>query len=57
MIDITYELLESFGYLVDTDLEGTCQLWRYNDVEYVVLQDNTVITREEDNFCDPIFPY
>lgn len=46
--------------LIDTAQEGTCQLWEVKEptglAEYVVLSDNTVITREEDLFYEPIFP-
>ena len=43
-----------------TTAEGTCQLISWRDQEYVVLCDNTVITREEDNafgLLEAFFPY
>jgi hypothetical protein len=45
--------------LLETANEGTCQLWRNTrtGIEYVVLCDNSVITREEDNDTDAIFPH
>lgn len=56
--EITYELLISEGECLDTALEGTCILYQYKGKEYVVLSDDSVMTREEDNtFDDPIFPY
>lgn len=54
---VTYELLISRGEQLSIALEGTCTLYRYDGIEYVVLSDNTVITREEDNEDNPIFPY
>lgn len=55
---ITYDLLISEGECLDTALEGTCLLYRYEGKEYVVLSDDSVMTREEDNkYDDPIFPY
>jgi len=56
-----YEDLHSADFeLVDTAGEGTCQLWRNinTGMEYVVLADNSVISREEDSATgDAIFPY
>lgn len=50
--------LREKGKWIDTALEGTCQLWELDGVEYVVLCDNTVITRAEDNADnDAVFPY
>ncbi len=56
----------TFDYLISirdngatiTDTCDGCQLWELdNGDEYVVLSDNTVITREEDlNDGDPMFP-
>lgn len=46
--------------ILETAHEGTCQLWRVNTdepSEYVVLPDNTVLTREEDMDDEsPTFP-
>ena len=50
------EQIKERGKLIDTTLEGTSQLWELDNIEYVVLCDNTVITREEDNQNDPVFP-
>lgn len=57
--DITYDLLNEKGKAVKTALDGSCILFEYNGVEYVVLSDNSVITREEDNECPEgaIFPF
>lgn len=55
---INLDYLREKGKLIDAALEGTCQLWEVDGVEYVVLCDNTVITRAEDNADnDAIFPY
>lgn len=57
--EITYELLQEEGEFLDSTVEGTCRLYLYNGHEYVVLCDNSVITREEDNAFEEevIFPY
>ena len=53
---ITYEILMEKGTLIESALEGTCWLVDLDGVEYVVLSDNTVITRDEDRLSDaPIF--
>lgn len=40
---------EGKAQIIDTALEGTCELWHEIDgTEWVVLCDNTVITRRED---------
>ena len=49
---MTIEQLREKGNIVETKLEGCCQLWEYNGIEYVVMSDNTVITRIEDNQFD-----
>jgi hypothetical protein len=55
---VNLDFLQENGKLIETALEGTCQLWELESVEYVVLCDNTVITRAEDNADnDAIFPY
>ena len=55
---INYEFLEENGEKLNSVIEGSCILYEYNGIEYVVLCDNTVITREEDNnMDDAIFPY
>ena len=43
--------------LLESALQGTCLLFELDGQEFVVLQDNTVITRDDDNISDPIFPY
>jgi hypothetical protein len=44
------------GELISTAQEGTVQLWHYEGSDFVVLCDNSVITRDED-LCDhPFFP-
>ncbi len=51
--------IKEHGVIIDTALEGTCLLINYGNAEYVMLSDNTIITRSEDNE-DPegaIFPY
>jgi hypothetical protein len=57
----TYRDLHDDNYeLVTTANECTCQLWKCKrtGIEYVVLVDNSVITRHEDNSMpDAIFPY
>ena len=54
---ITKEKLEEKGKITDTTAEGTVQLWLMPDgTEYVVLCDNSIITREEDNTGEPFFP-
>ena len=53
---MTLEKLEKTGEIIDTACEGTCQLWDTARGQYVVLADNTVITRDEDLSCDPVFP-
>ena len=57
--EITYELLAREGEFLDSTVEGTCRLYLYNGHEYVVLCDNSVITREENNTFEEeaIFPY
>jgi hypothetical protein len=56
--DIDYDFLVEHGSLLSSAYEGTCFLYEYDNVEYVVLPDNTVITRKEDNDLEePIFPY
>lgn len=63
-IEMTYEQLQDLrdsgnARILQTALEGTTELWRdLTDLsEYVVLADNSVITREEDlDSAEPIFP-
>jgi hypothetical protein len=53
----TYELLSDEAELIDTAMEGTCQLYSFGGRYWVVLSDNTVISKEEDEKDDePIFP-
>ena len=55
----TLESLEENGKarIVDTAMEGCVSLWEVDeDQEYIVLSDNTVITRDEDRKDDPFFP-
>jgi len=54
-MNITIDTLRGSGELIDTSEQGTCQLWLLNGNEYVVLSDNTVITREEDLSDSPVF--
>lgn len=59
-MDITVELLENEGSLIESNKDDTCQLYAFCGKEFVVKADNnrTVITRDEDNNEDsPIFPY
>lgn len=57
----TYEQLHELGgEIIGTTEYGCVQLWSLNGCEYVVLVDNTVITREEDNSFGvdiAFFPY
>jgi hypothetical protein len=52
----TKEELDENGVLIDTKYEGTCQLWSMGHDYWVVLSDNTVISLDEDNKENPIFP-
>jgi hypothetical protein len=50
--------LHETGELIKTVCDGTVQLWVCEGEEYVVLSDNTIITRQEDNeIGEPFFPY
>ena len=54
------EYIKDDQNLVESKPEMMAQLYIYNGVEYVVLCDNTIITREEDNQFgtdQAIFPY
>lgn len=57
----TYEQLsDEFGKPDAMDNDGTVYLYKAYENEYVVLSDNTVITRQEDNAGGPenaFFPY
>lgn len=57
MKTINVEDLRQGGKLLGTAIEGTCRLYVYKGIEYVVLQDNSIITRAEDNISEAIFPY
>ena len=57
METINLDELRQGGKLLGTAMEGTCRLYLYKGIEYVVLQDNSVITRTEDNISEAIFPY
>ena len=57
MKTINVEELRQGGKLLGTAMEGTCRLYTYKGIEYVVLQDNSIITRAEDNISEAIFPY
>ena len=59
MEKVTYDILLDQGECINTAEEGTCMLYQYKGIEYVVLQDNSVITRKEDNedVDFAIFPY
>jgi len=56
MKTITYEYLQANGKKLESAFNGTCFLYELNGVKYVVLQDNSVITQEEDNQMNPVFP-
>lgn len=56
----TYEELHELGgEAVETADDGCVELWVLNGKEYVVLCDNSVMTREEDNSFreGAYFPY
>ena len=57
METINLDELRQDGKLLGTAIEGTCRLYVYKGIEYVVLQDNSVINRTEDNISEAIFPY
>ena len=54
-----YETLVEKGERIKSILDGTVNLYILDKKEYVVLCDNTVITREEDNDAPEgaFFPY
>ncbi len=52
----SYDDLQINGELIETTQEGTVQLWNYEGSEFVVLCDNSVITRDEDLSDNPFFP-
>ena len=57
---LNLEILRNNGTLLETLHEGTVQLIKLDDIEYVVLCDNSIITREEDNNLgaeNAYFPY
>ena len=54
---IVRKLLESDGELVKENKKKKAKLYKYNNIEYVLLQDGGVITRHEDNMFEPFFPY
>lgn len=55
---MTFEKLKNEGNKIAQTEEGTVLLYELDSIEYVVLQDNTVITRKEDNESeDAFFPY
>lgn len=45
--------------VLETKYDGTCILWHVkgHDTQYVELSDGSIITQDEDNENDPIFPY
>ena len=45
----TIEQLRNEGNLIDTVQEGTVSLYEIKGEEYLILQDNTIISRQEDN--------
>lgn len=54
----TKQQLIEFGIELDResiDVFETNYLYRFDDVNYVILTDGTVITQEEDNACGPMF--
>lgn len=44
---------------LESKYDGTCVLWHIqgHDTQYVELCDGSIITQDEDNEKDPIFPY
>lgn len=57
MVPTKQQLIE-FGIELDresVDVFETNYLYRFDDVNYVILTDGTVITQEEDNACGPEF--
>lgn len=57
---ITADVLRLNGNHQNSIHEGAVNLYYYDDTEYVVLPDNSVITREEDNSDgaeNAYFPY
>jgi hypothetical protein len=51
--DVDVDVLRENGELLETNAEGTCRLYMYKGIQYLVLQDNTVITKDEDNAHGP----
>jgi hypothetical protein len=59
-IELTSDFIKRNGVLIDSNAELQCQLYSYRGCEYVILCDNSLITRQEDNsygLDDAIFPY
>jgi GH25 family lysozyme M1 (1,4-beta-N-acetylmuramidase) len=57
---LNLEILRNNGTILETLHEGTVQLIKLDDIEYVILCDNSIITREEDNNLgaeNAYFPY
>jgi len=57
---LCHDFLSKFGEIIDTTEDGTVQLISCYGNEYVVLSDNRVIIREEDNSYgsdNAFFPY
>lgn len=59
-IELTADFIKDKGVLMDTKPEMQSELYKFREKEYVILSENTVITREEDNqygTMAAIFPY
>ena len=54
--ELDYYNLRIYGEKLDSTCEGTVMLYELDSQKYVVLQDNTVITFEEDESFGSSFP-
>ena len=45
---IKLEDIEKHGVLLDSNSTNTCQLWQYKNEEYVVKEDDSIITHSRD---------
>jgi hypothetical protein len=57
---LNLEILRNNGTILETLHDGTVQLIKLDDIEYVILCDNSIITRQEDNSLgaeNAYFPY
>ena len=48
-IALTADFIKDKGTLIDSNSEFQTDLYSYRGIEYVILCENTLITREEDN--------